>query len=338
MLADCARDAGEWERAARLYRDALDQDPRNPPIWVQYGHSLKESGGVQNPDKLAQAEIAYRRALSLDPSAADPHLQLGHVLKLQGKTNEAEAAYLRAFALDRSMPHPLQELSALGWSEAQTSELRGMLGTDTAGPLEINALAHYLWWGAPNGRAPPPAGDGALVEAKLQLRERASRGLNAFLEEGDLLRFPAAVEPAVSILLELYNQAQLTFRCLWALIETVDLPAEVIIIENASSDSTWRLLDRLAGARIMVNVYDRHLGHVGVSASQTWPQPLRQGRVGVFRPDFQKIVLPTSLVVFVKSDVERTAQIRVRMVATPPTAHRLPSKVLYVADTRCSVF
>jgi tetratricopeptide (TPR) repeat protein len=122
--ADRARDAGQWDFAAQLYREALDRNPRNPPIWVQYGHVLKESGDLREPDKLAQAEIAYRRALSLDPGVADSHLQLGHVLKLQGKIHEAEACYLRAHARDPSMPDPLRELSGLDWSEAQLSELR----------------------------------------------------------------------------------------------------------------------------------------------------------------------------------------------------------------------
>jgi len=129
-LADRARDAGHWEVAAQLYRKALDRDPRNPPIWVQYGHALKEAGGLRDPEKLAQAELAYRKALSLDPSVADTYLQLGHVLKVQGKTEAAQASYLRAFAVDPSMPHPLQELSGLGWSEAQTSELRGLVGSN----------------------------------------------------------------------------------------------------------------------------------------------------------------------------------------------------------------
>src|SRR5205807_9754263 len=39
--------------AARYYRKALDQDPVNSPIWVQYGHALKESGSV------LEAENAY---------------------------------------------------------------------------------------------------------------------------------------------------------------------------------------------------------------------------------------------------------------------------------------
>ena len=127
-LADRARDARQWELAAQLYREVLDRDPRNSPIWVQFGHALKESDGRRDPDKLAKAEVAYRRALSLEPGAADPHLQLGHVLSLQDKISEAEAAYLRAFALDPSMPYPLQELSGLGWSETHLAELQALLG------------------------------------------------------------------------------------------------------------------------------------------------------------------------------------------------------------------
>jgi tetratricopeptide (TPR) repeat protein len=129
-LADRARDAGQWELAAQLYRNALDRNPRNPPIWVQYGHALKESGECRDPDKLAQAEFAYRKALSLDPGAADTYLQLGHVLKFQGKTNEAESSYLRAFVLHPSMPYPLLELGGLGWSEAQIAELRHLVNDE----------------------------------------------------------------------------------------------------------------------------------------------------------------------------------------------------------------
>jgi tetratricopeptide (TPR) repeat protein len=142
-LADRARDAGQWEVAAQLHRKALDRDPRNPGIWVQYGHALKESGGLRDPEKLAQAEAAYRRALSLDPGAADTYLQIGHVLKLQGKIEEAQAAFLRAFVLDSSMPHPLQELSGLGRSEAHFFELRAMVGKGV-GPLARFSVDGHL--------------------------------------------------------------------------------------------------------------------------------------------------------------------------------------------------
>jgi len=118
MLGDRARDAGDWHAAARHYRTALERNPARAPIWVQYGHALKESGF------LAQAEAAYRRALAEAPKVADTYLQLGHVLKLQGRAKEAEAAYLRALVLHPALPDVPEELRGLGWSETAVQELQ----------------------------------------------------------------------------------------------------------------------------------------------------------------------------------------------------------------------
>ncbi len=115
--ADRARDLGQLEIAARLYRRALDRNPGNPAIWVQYGHVLKEAG-------QRDAELAYRQALAHAPRLREAHLQLGHVLKLRGKTEAARQAFLRAFALDPSLADPLLELRGLGWSEAELAEVR----------------------------------------------------------------------------------------------------------------------------------------------------------------------------------------------------------------------
>jgi hypothetical protein len=107
-LADRARDKGQWKLAARHYRKALNRNPRNPPIWVQYGHALKGTG------RMSEAERAYREAIALDPNAADPHLQLGHALKLQFRRNEAAASYRRALELDPTLLAASRELRALG--------------------------------------------------------------------------------------------------------------------------------------------------------------------------------------------------------------------------------
>jgi tetratricopeptide (TPR) repeat protein len=115
--ADRARDAGEWQLAAGLYRNALYRNPNNPPIWIQHGHALKESGN------RADAEAAYRTAITYDPENADAHLQLGHVLKLLGKRAEAEAAYRRAWALDRSSTEAERELAAFGWTRQRLAEV-----------------------------------------------------------------------------------------------------------------------------------------------------------------------------------------------------------------------
>ena len=122
--ADRARDSRDWVSAARYYRKALDQKPDNPPIWVQYGHALKESGD------LGEAENAYRKSLELDADVADTHLQLGHALKIQGRKIEASAAYLRALALDPALDHASFELRNLGWT---TGRIRLALRAERSG-------------------------------------------------------------------------------------------------------------------------------------------------------------------------------------------------------------
>jgi tetratricopeptide (TPR) repeat protein len=111
--ADRARDSRNWMLAAQYYQKALDQKPDNPPIWVQYGHALKESGN------LPEAENAYRKSLELDADVADTHLQLGHVLKIQGRKIEATIAYLRALLLDPGLDHATLELKGLGWTRGR---------------------------------------------------------------------------------------------------------------------------------------------------------------------------------------------------------------------------
>src|SRR6202023_516787 len=109
-LADRARDLRDWQSAARYYRQALEEQPDHPAIWVQYGHALKESGN------RLEAENAYRKSIELDGDVADTHLQLGHVLKIQGRRIEASAAYLRALVLDPALDHASFELRNLGWT------------------------------------------------------------------------------------------------------------------------------------------------------------------------------------------------------------------------------
>ncbi|HTV34655.1 MAG TPA: tetratricopeptide repeat protein [Methylocella sp.] len=102
--ADAARAACAWPEAARLYREVLDMDGSLAPIWVQYGHALKESGN------LSKAEAAYRKSIEITPQEADTHLQLGHALKLQGRTNEAAEAYEECLRRDPKSEHARLEL------------------------------------------------------------------------------------------------------------------------------------------------------------------------------------------------------------------------------------
>ena len=80
---------------------------------IQTIQALKESGN------LAEAEQAYRTSLEFDAGVADTHLQLGHALKLQDRKIEAQLAYLRALALDPATEDAARELHDLGWTRGR---------------------------------------------------------------------------------------------------------------------------------------------------------------------------------------------------------------------------
>ena len=105
VLADRARDAGDWLEASQLYRQALDIDENLAHIWVQYGHALKESGSDD------EAEGAYRKALVIDDQA-DTHIQLGHLLKKVGRRMEAIASYKNALKILPNDPVIKKEIKA----------------------------------------------------------------------------------------------------------------------------------------------------------------------------------------------------------------------------------
>jgi cytochrome c-type biogenesis protein CcmH/NrfG len=93
LLADRARDARQWELAARYYLDELARAPGAAAIWVQLGHALKEAG------RTADAETAYRKAARFDGASLDSLLSLAHMLTMQREDTEVSALYAQALAL-----------------------------------------------------------------------------------------------------------------------------------------------------------------------------------------------------------------------------------------------
>ena len=59
--------------------------------------------------------------------------------------------------------------------------------------------------------------------------------------------------PEVSILLVLFNRAHLSLMCLESIIKNADVPYELIVVDNNSTDDTSYLLDHLDGARVVSN-------------------------------------------------------------------------------------
>jgi ADP-heptose:LPS heptosyltransferase/tetratricopeptide (TPR) repeat protein len=106
-IADAARDAKRYRRAARLYQKALRAVPSDAAIHIQCGHMFKEAGN------LNRAEHHYLQAKQLTPDDPDLMLQLGHFYKLAGRRKEAELAYAQAIALKPGWVEAADELSGL---------------------------------------------------------------------------------------------------------------------------------------------------------------------------------------------------------------------------------
>ena len=104
--ANAARDQGDPETAATLFRKALDRDPSLAHIWVQYGHMLRAMASH------AAAEEAYRTALHHVPGS-DPHVHLGHLYKETGRLADAARSYIDAVRADPRNADALAEIRML---------------------------------------------------------------------------------------------------------------------------------------------------------------------------------------------------------------------------------
>jgi glycosyltransferase involved in cell wall biosynthesis len=91
---NAARDRKDWAEAARCYREYLRFVPKDAPIWVQFGHSLKEHG------KLEEAEQAYRTAADLAPTDAELRIHYGDLLKRLGFKEKAAEVLLESMRLE----------------------------------------------------------------------------------------------------------------------------------------------------------------------------------------------------------------------------------------------
>ncbi len=100
--------------------------------------------------------------------------------------------------------------------------------------------------------------DDATVDLKEMYSSLYRVSLQTFLCIDALLDLPTQTIPLVSIIVVLFNRAELTLACLRSIRENFDESFEVIIVDNASSDETSLLLDRIRGARIIRNDENRN--------------------------------------------------------------------------------
>jgi GT2 family glycosyltransferase len=132
------------------------------------------------------------------------------------------------------------------WTEALRSiafRIRGLAGGDIGGGHRRPSKV------APT--ASKSVDDGVDFKAGFARSSRVV--LEEFLASGARLTIPTTEEPRVSIVLVVWNRAELTLPCLRSLAERTQSGFELIVVDNGSTDRTTALFDRVDGARVYRN-------------------------------------------------------------------------------------
>jgi GT2 family glycosyltransferase len=87
-------------------------------------------------------------------------------------------------------------------------------------------------------------------------------------DPGARLVFPQAERPELSIVVVTFNRVERTLECLESLLAHADAPFELIVVDNASSDSTGALLDRLRNVSVLHNPTNLGFGRACNQAAQ----------------------------------------------------------------------
>lgn len=92
---------GDGESALALAGRAVEEDPGFAPAWTLAGElRLARWRADRDPDTLAEAAEACRRAIRIDPERSAAHLCLARVHHAEERLLEAEEEYVRAIELD----------------------------------------------------------------------------------------------------------------------------------------------------------------------------------------------------------------------------------------------
>jgi GT2 family glycosyltransferase len=243
--------------------------PHQALLYVDTGNGFTENAAIELPlhergELRAVIELQRRiRALRLNPRQQAGRFEIKDVII-------REITRGRAKQLKRHLAREFSEVLVAGPSAngrapmpAELTEDEHVLPDDApSAPAELSPTEQ-----APgNGAQPaeladeqaPESGGAPGLDIKALVRERLKAELAAFLTSGAELVLPQSCAPLTSIVLVLYNQAELTYNCLCSIVAHGGNDIEVIIVDNASTDGTAELLERIRGAIVIRNTENRY--------------------------------------------------------------------------------
>ena len=100
-----------------------------------------------------------------------------------------------------------------------------------------------------------------LSQHKTLFARAAAAELSTFLASALRLHFgghSSVCQPRCNVIVVVHNKAELTYRCLRALKDQLGVDVHLIVVDNASTDSTVDLLNRLDGSVVVVRNQANH--------------------------------------------------------------------------------
>ena len=136
--------AGDLEKAGKLYRLCLANRPDNPTMWTNFGALLRKQ------KHFGPAVAAHRKALELDPDMVSAQSNLANALSDLGEAEEAARLRERLLTQDPDDWVRIRDLAVAYrgcWRNQDAVDLvdaaEARLGPDEAGQLQ-RALAHLM--------------------------------------------------------------------------------------------------------------------------------------------------------------------------------------------------
>jgi GT2 family glycosyltransferase len=128
------------------------------------------------------------------------------------------------------------ELAGFNWTDDLTNGGQPML------PLSVSQLIAH------SGES----------KQKAIFRARCDKELTRLLASEARIVLSTSEHPELSILIIVHNQAELTLAMIRSLAGALDVPSEVIIVDNASEDHTCELFSRIDGVHVIRNAENLH--------------------------------------------------------------------------------